>query len=125
MNTVGYFEIQSSNPEREINFYQKIFGWTFSKEPQAPNEYYRIETRNMHGGLLKRPANQPPKEFGTNAFTCSIQVNDFDKMATKIIENGGAVVISKFPIPYRCWQGYFVDPDNNSFGIFQVDSKAK
>ena len=55
MNTVGYFEIQSSNPEREINFYHNVFGWNFSLEPQAPNVYYRIETRNMHGGLLKNP----------------------------------------------------------------------
>jgi predicted enzyme related to lactoylglutathione lyase len=54
MNTVGYFEIQSSQPEREINFYHNVFGWNFTLEPHAPNEYYRIETRNMHGGLLKR-----------------------------------------------------------------------
>jgi uncharacterized protein len=125
MNTVGYFEIQSSHPEREINFYHNVFGWNFTLEPQAPNEYYRIETRNMHGGLLKRPAALPSKESGTNAFTCSIQVSDFDKMSEKIIANGGKVTIAKFPIPYRCWQGYFVDEDNNTFGIFQVDNKAK
>ena len=125
MNTVGYFEIQTSNPVREINFYHNVFGWNFSLEPQAPNEYYRIETRNMHGGLLKRPSALPPQDAGTNAFTCSIQVSDFDKMAEKIIAHGGKVTIPKFPIPYRCWQGYFLDEDNNIFGIFQVDNKAK
>ncbi|MEI6086369.1 MAG: VOC family protein [Bacteroidota bacterium] len=125
MNTVGYFEIQTSNPAREINFYHNVFGWNFSLELQAPNEYYRIETRNMHGGLLKRPSALPPQDAGTNAFTCSIQVSDFDKMAEKIIINGGKVTIPKFPIPYRCWQGYFLDEDNNIFGIFQVDNKAK
>lgn len=125
MNTVGYFEIQSSNPAREINFYHQVFGWNFTVEPQAPNEYYRIETRNMQGGLLKRPAEQPSLEYSTNAFTCSIQVSDFDQMSEKIIANGGKVVIEKFPIPYRCWQGYFVDEDNNTFGIFQIDRKAK
>ncbi|MCX6207237.1 MAG: VOC family protein [Bacteroidetes bacterium] len=125
MNTVGYFEIQSSNPQREINFYHKVFGWDFVLEPQAPNEYYRIETRNMHGGLLKRLTDLPPQGSGTNAFTCSIRVSDYDQMAEKIIANGGKIVLAKFPIPYRCWQGYFVDEDNNTFGIFQVDRKAK
>lgn len=125
MNTVGYFEIQSSNPQREINFYHKVFGWNFVLEPQAPNEYYRIETRNMYGGLLKRPTDLPPQGSGTNAFTCSIRVSDYDQMAEKIIANGGKIVLEKFPIPYRCWQGYFVDEDNNTFGIFQVDRKAK
>jgi predicted enzyme related to lactoylglutathione lyase len=125
MNTVGYFEIQSSNPEREINFYHKVFGWSFAIEPQAPNEYYRIETRNMHGGLLKRPAELPPQASGTNAFTCSIRVNDYEQMAEKILAHGGKEVMPKFAIPYRCWQGYFVDEDNNTFGIFQVDRKAK
>jgi len=30
MNPIVYFEIQSSNPARDINFYQPIFGWTFT-----------------------------------------------------------------------------------------------
>lgn len=81
MNTIGYFEIQASNPERVIAFYQNIFGWRFIKEESLPIEYYRIETNGMRGGLLKRPAKTPPHEYGTNAFTCSVMVDDFDKSA--------------------------------------------
>jgi len=125
MNTIGYFEIQSSNPEREIKFYKKVFEWKFIREENVPIEYYRIETNNLNGGLLKRPAKVPPMEFGTNAFCNSIQVQNFDKTNDKIIANGGVVALPKFAIPGRCWQGYFLDQDHNVFGIFEVDEKAK
>ena len=125
MNTIGYFEIQSSKPDREIKFYETIFDWKFFKEEFVPIEYYRIETNSVNGGLLKRPAKVPPSEFGTNAFVNSIQVNNFDETSMQIIKLGGQIALPKFAIPGRCWQGYFVDEDNNTFGIFQVDDNAK
>lgn len=125
MNTIGFFEIQSSNPQRDIKFYKSLFVWKFTREKLVPIEYYRIETDTIYGGLLKRPAKTPPMEFGTNAFTCSIQVANFNNTAKKIAELGGQVALEKFAIAGRCWQGYFIDLDNNVFGIFQVDENAK
>lgn len=125
MNTIGYFEIQSSKPEREIKFYQTVFGWKFIKEAFVPIEYYRIETNGINGGLLQRPAKTPPTEFGTNAFVNSIQVENFDRTAELILQNGGQIALPKFAIPGRCWQGYFTDSDHNTFGIFEVNSNAK
>jgi predicted enzyme related to lactoylglutathione lyase len=125
MNTIAYFEIQSSDPIREIKFYESIFSWKFIKEEGVPIEYYRIETNGINGGLLKRPAAVPSTASGTNAFVCSIEVENFDKTAESILNNGGIVALPKFAIPGRCWQGYFIDPDNNTFGIFEVDPNAK
>ena len=125
MNTIGYFEIQSSTPEREIKFYKAIFDWIFIKEEFVPIEYYRIETNGISGGLLKRPAEVPPLGFGTNAFVNSIQVENFDNTSALITEHGGQIALPKFAIPGRCWQGYFLDLDNNTFGIFEVDENAK
>ncbi len=125
MNTIGYFEIQSSRPNREIIFYETVFDWIFIKENSFPIEYYRIENGGINGGLLKRPVNIPPTEYGTNAYTCSIEVANFDKTSDLIIKSGGHVALPKFAVPGRCWQGYFMDQDNNVFGIFQVDSSAQ
>ena len=72
MNTIGYFEIQSSSPLREV-----------------------------------------------------IQVENFDQTSELILQNGGQIAFPKFAIPGRCWQGYFVDEDNNTFGIFEVNENAK
>jgi uncharacterized protein len=125
MNTLGYFEIQSTHPEREMDFYKALFGWTFVKEISLPIEYYRIETQTIYGGLLKRPVAVPPRESGTNAFVCSIQVESFDRTSDLILKLGGEIAYPKFAVPGRCWQGYFMDPDNNTFGIFEVDSDAR
>lgn len=125
MNTIGFFEIQSSEPERDMAFYATIFGWKFVKQTFAPVEYYHIETEGMFGGLLKRPDKTPPTEFGTNAFTCSIQVANFDNTANEILNQGGQIALPKFAVQGRCWQGYFIDLDNNVFGIFEVDENAK
>jgi predicted enzyme related to lactoylglutathione lyase len=124
MNTIGYFEIQSSDVQRELQFYTNVFGWTFIEEKHLPIEYYRIETNSINGGLLKRPAPTPRPGNGTNAFTCSIQVDDFDSVAEKILQNGGRIAMPKFAIPRKCWQGYFIDQDNNVFGLFEVDENA-
>ena len=62
MNTIAYFEIQSSNPARDAQFYQAVFGWQFKLDETLPIEYYRIETSSIMGGLLKRPAQTPPME---------------------------------------------------------------
>ncbi|HKC68845.1 MAG TPA: VOC family protein [Bacteroidia bacterium] len=124
MNTLGYFEIQSSDPKRDVNFYQTVFGWKFEKQEFAPIEYYQIKTETLSGGLLKRPMKTPPMEFGTNAFTCSFQVADFDATAKKIMDMGGQVAMPKFGVKNQRWQGYFIDLDNNVFGIFELNENA-
>lgn len=124
MNTVGYFEIQSDDPASAVAFYTEVFGWRFEKEEQLPIEYYRIFDAGINGGLLKRPAKRPDSEQGTNAFTCSVHVDDFDKTADEIIKRGGQIALPKFAVPGKCWQGYFIDLDGNTFGLFQVDEQA-
>ncbi|WP_151751641.1 VOC family protein [Acinetobacter bereziniae] len=125
MNTLCYFEIQSSNPEREMKFYHDVFGWKFNKVEGLPIQYFQIETATLHGGLLERPAQTPPTQCGTNAFTCSFEVEDFDQTAEKILALGGHIAMEKFAIPNKCWQGYFLDADHNTFGVVQVDPNAQ
>lgn len=125
MNGPSYFEIQVDAIDRAVNFYKQVFGWNFTKAEGLPIEYWRIETEGPRGGLMKRPAAPPPPRSGTNAFTCSMEVKDFDMAAQKIQILGGTVALPKFAIPGTCWQGYFLDTEGNVFGIFQVDKAAK
>ena len=124
MSIITYFEIQASKPAELKDFYEKVFGWTLELDPNLPVEYYRIHTPSLAGGLLKRPADVLPTMHGTNAFTCSIQVDSFDQTAEKILSMGGKIAMEKFAVPGRCWQGYFMDPDHNVFGLFEIDENA-
>ena len=120
-----YFEIQVDDVDRARRFYENVFGWSFRRLDLVPIEYYSIETGGSRGGMLKRPARTPPPEHGTNAFVCSVEVESFDETAARIAAGGGAVALPKFAVPGTCWQGYFVDPEGNTFGLFEVDEEAR
>ncbi len=126
MNTIIYFEIQAQDPAKAATFYKNVFGWEFAKDNLIPIDYYRLtNATGITGAILKRPADTPPTHCGTNAFTCSIEVENFDETSQKILAGGGQIAMEKFAIPGRCWQGYFLDIDNNVFGVFQADENAK
>lgn len=125
VNAPAYFEIQADDTSRAVIFYRDIFGWTFSRAEGLPVEYWRIETEGSRGGLLKHPAKMPPAGHGTNAYVCSMEVASFDATAAKILSAGGQVALPKFAVPGVCWQGYFIDTEGNTFGIFQPDPAAK
>ncbi|WP_114749494.1 VOC family protein [Pleomorphovibrio marinus] len=126
MNGHIYFEIHAEDPMRAANFYKGVFGWKIEKAEEAtPVPYWRIQTGGTAGGLLKRPASTPPLGCGTNAYVCSVEVEDFEATARIISELGGNVAMPKFAVPGVCWQGYFIDTEGNTFGIFQVDEDSK
>jgi len=126
MNDLGFFEIHVDQPQRAMDFYGGVFGWKFPKMDGWPVDYWRIITgADINGGLLKRPVKSNDPSHGVNAFVCSMRVKNFDKTATKIMEKGGQIAMDKFPVPGVCWQGYFLDHEGNTFGIFQPDETAK
>ncbi|OGH64584.1 MAG: hypothetical protein A2821_03395 [Candidatus Magasanikbacteria bacterium RIFCSPHIGHO2_01_FULL_41_23] len=132
-NRVAHFEIQSNDPEKTIAFYKEIFGWEFQKWEGGQFEYWMIMTappedtkeQGINGGLLRRPCPAPKPEQGTNAYVCTIVVDNFDNYAEKIIAAGGIVALPKMALTGMAWQGYFIDPDGNTFGLHQPDKNAK
>src|SRR6266542_6054258 len=123
MHEYIFFEIHADDVQRAANFYQSIYGWRFTRNLGAPVEYMDIETGHSRAGLLKRPVQTPSPGQGANAFICSVEVKNFDVVAARVVANGGQVALEKFPVPGRCWQGYFLDTEGNTFGIFEVDEK--
>lgn len=79
----------------------------------------------INGGLLQRPAKIPPPMHGTNAYVCTIQVENLDETAEKIEKAGGRIAMPKHAITGIAWQGYFLDSEGNTFGIHQPDPNAK
>jgi predicted enzyme related to lactoylglutathione lyase len=54
-----------------------------------------------------------------------MEIADLDATAKKITAAGGTVALPKFAVPGVCWQAYFLDPEGNTFGIFQPDPNAR
>lgn len=131
MNRVVHFEIQADEPERAAQFYKDVFGWSITKWDSPLMEYWMVMTAEkdstelgINGGLLRRPTKTPSQECGTNAYVCTVQVENFDEMAKKIEAAGGIVALPKFALPGMAWQGYFLDTEGNTFGVHQPDINA-
>jgi predicted enzyme related to lactoylglutathione lyase len=130
-NRVAHFEIQAENPENCAKFYADVFGWEFKKWEGGSMEYWMVmtgksdEPGGINGGLMRRNGPGPLEGAGTNAFVCTIVVDNYDDMAAKIVDRGGFETVAKAAIPGMAWQGYFKDVEGNIFGLHQADTNAK
>jgi uncharacterized protein len=126
MNDPRYFELQADDPARAAAFYRAVFAWEITRDEAIPIEYWRVDTRGgLEGAILKRPAARPPERSGTNSAVISMQVESYDTTADAIHRNGGRDALAKFAVPGRCWQGYFIDTEGNTLGVFEVDPNAR
>jgi uncharacterized protein len=130
MSRVVHFEIQADDVERAKAFYADVFGWSFEDWSQVTGStYWGISTGpgdrpGIDGGLLQRPAPAPDLGQGTNAYVCTVQVEDYDGTERRVLEAGGIVALPKAALPGMAWQGYYVDTEGNTFGLHQPDPEA-
>jgi predicted enzyme related to lactoylglutathione lyase len=124
-----HFELPADDPARCITFYNKAFGWTFEKW-DGPMEYWMIKTGGapsgsdtgaeapgIDGGLMKR---DHPGQTPTNV----IAVGDCDAATKQILAAGATQTVPKMGVPGVGWCAYFLDTENNPFGIIQFDPGA-
>jgi uncharacterized protein len=121
---VVHFEIPTDNPERARKFYQKTFGWklntmggmeyTLATTGAVTPEGRPSEVGRIDGGLLRR---QNPVVVPT----ITIRVDEIDRAAKTITENGGTVIEPKTPIGDGSigFAAYFKDTEGNVIGLFQ------
>src|SRR5574337_1302430 len=118
MATIIHFDISADNVERAKGFYEKLFGWTFTKFPGSPQEYYLIETKNsageksIGGGMAKRE-----KEY--QRITNFIQVDSIDKSIADVLKLGGQVIEPKTAIPTIGFIAGCKDTEDNMFGLIE------
>ena len=131
MSRVVHFEIQVDDVERAKAFYAAVFDWTYQDWSGVSGAtYWGVVTGpddqlGINGGLLRRPAPAPAAEQGTNAFVCTIGVGDYDETEQRILDAGGRVALPKTALTGMAWQGYYLDPEGNTFGIHQPDPEAR
>ena len=121
MNRVVHFEIPSADPEKSKTFYGNAFGWSFSKFGEHP--YWLAKTGDDHspginGAIMKRNNEQQP-------VTNSISVADIEVAIKRVEAAGGKIVVQKMSLPGVGYSAYFMDTDNNIFGLWQEDTNAK
>jgi len=127
MGRTVHFEIQASEPQALIDFYGKMFDWSFSK--WEGGEYWLVGTGEVgapgiNGGLLPRRGPRPEEAAAVNAFVCTVDVEDLDKSLALLKELNGTIAVPRMPVPGVGWLAYAKDPDGNIFGMMQNDASA-
>ncbi|HET9477705.1 MAG TPA: VOC family protein [Pyrinomonadaceae bacterium] len=127
MPRVVHFEIHAGDPERAVNFYQKLFGWSFQKW-EGPMEYWVVNTGpddqpGINGGLMRRQGEIDGQ--AVIAYVCTVDVADVDASLKTALDNGATVALPKMAIPGVGWLVYCKDTEGNIFGMMQNDSAAK
>jgi predicted enzyme related to lactoylglutathione lyase len=131
MSRLVHFEIQADDVERAKAFYAAAFDWSFTDWSQVTGStYWGIITGpedqpGINGGLLQRPVPAPGPAQGTNAYVCTMQIEDYDATEQRILNAGGQVALPKMAMTGMAWQGYYLDTEGNTFGIHQPDPEAK
>lgn len=119
MNRPIHFEIPAENPQRAMDFYEKLFGWKFHRW-EGPTEYWLITTgggNGINGGVMPR---RDPAQPCVN----TVEVADLDASLKTAETGGGQCVEPKRPIPGMGWLAYCKDTEGHIFGMMQNDPTA-
>jgi predicted enzyme related to lactoylglutathione lyase len=129
MSLVVHFEIHASEPERLIDFYTEVFGWTFTAFEGAP--YWVIDTGEgsvrqpdekgfgINGGLVQRMGPKPEVGGPVTGANLVVGTDDVDALFAKALTSGATEAL-----PLQDMEGvgrlaYVLDPDNNIIGMIQ------
>ena len=126
-NLVVHFEIHASEPQRLIDFYTELLGWTFTRYGEM--SYWSIDTgegainmttelgRGINGGLTQRMGPKPEVGAPVNGVNIVIGVDDVDSLFAKGLALGAIEALPLDDMEGIGRVGYLLDPDNNVFGL--------
>jgi uncharacterized protein len=121
--SVVWFEIPADNVERAKKFYQALFGWKINPFPGAAMEdYHHIDTggadASPDGGLMRRmhPA---------HTITSYVLVPSVTRHLARVKKLGGSVCKPRTAVPGMGYFAICADTENNTFGIWEANPKAR
>lgn len=125
-NLVVHFEVHGQEPQRLIDFYSSLLGWTFSQVGDM--EYWIIDTgegsmrmggpgSGINGGLTRRRGPSPEIGAPVAGANLVVGVDDVDGLFAKGLELGGSEAMAPDDMPGVGRLAYLIDPDGNIFGM--------
>ncbi len=122
MATIVHFDIPADDIERAKRFYSALLGWKFNEFPAM--QYNLITTTNLDGtpgiggGMGKR---MEPSQRILNYFG----VPSIDDAMEQVKSLGGKIVTKKMAVPGMGFLANCVDPEGNSFGLWEENTQAR
>lgn len=123
MATIVHFDIGADDTNRAQQFYERLFGWTFTSLP-TPMAYSLIATTDVNGvpGVGGGMAKRGSQGAGIVTF---FGVTSIDQSLTQVEQLGGKITQPKQSVPGFGYMAVCQDTEKNVFGLFQEDSTAR
>ena len=110
---VVHVEIPAANVEAAGKFYQELFGWKISHDPELNYSMWEAGNGDGYGGF-------PQVSDQTHAGQVLVYIasDDIDADLKRVVEMGGKVIFPKDEIPHTGWFALFQDPTGNVLGLY-------
>jgi len=127
-NPVAHFEIPGDNPAELAQFYSRLFDWKIEKMPGDWDYWFITTVATDENGMPTEPggingglyARQAPEQKPLNY----VSVPNVDQYVARAAELGATVAMGKSPVPGMGWFAQLLDPDGNTFAVWQDDPNA-
>lgn len=124
-----HFEIHADDLSRAVTFYGDVFGWAFEDWSEFAGMPYFGATTGEEGspginGAIMARQGHTSVGASVNGAVLTLGCDDYDTLHSAILAAGGRVAMPKSALPGMAWQGYYLDPEGNVFGIHQPDPNA-
>lgn len=119
-----HFEITADDPERAVQFYESVFGWSIKRWGEGEPAYWLIDTGSgepgINGGLMRREGGRAAGDTGPASWIVTVGVDDIEAAVAAVTTAGGEAG-GKNQIPGVGWHAYCFDTEGNRFGVLQPD----
>ena len=126
-NLVVHFEIHAADPQRLIDYYAGLLGWTFTRFGEMP--YWAIDTgegaigmtgpgNGINGGLTQRMGPAPALDAPVSGADIVVGIDgSVDELYRRGLELGGTEALPPDDMPSIGRFAYLRDPEGNIFGL--------
>jgi hypothetical protein len=111
-----WVDLMTSDAEGARKFYAALFGWTYETEGPDTNHYSMCKKSGQNAAGL---GPQPPNMQSPPAWSLYFRVDDADKAAAAIKEQGGQVVMGPMTVMEEGRMAIASDPTGAFFGLWQ------
>jgi predicted enzyme related to lactoylglutathione lyase len=119
-NVVAWFEIPSSDLDRAVAFYEKIFAKTMKRETMGPVQMavFPYEQPGVSGAVVNGGPYRPGDNKGTVIYLdCGGQL---DAVLSRVASAGGEVALGKTELPGMGAYAHILDTEGNRVGLHSI-----
>jgi uncharacterized protein len=114
-----WVDTSQPDPEAGVEFYSRLFGWTFENvmPPGSGGKYF---IARLNGGAVAAVGSTPEAAPPTAMWDTYVSVDDADETASKVREAGGSVLKEPFDVMGSGRMAVFADPEGAQFCVWQA-----